>query len=144
MDLSFLIPSKVRRAVLDFFVKNPDAQVGVRELARRLNLSPQVTHRELVNLEGWGFLFSSNQEARRSFRMNKKFILAPPICDLFRVYEEARKGTYEIVDVLDWKKMESRYKKIKVPLQLIPGLTAERKRPRAWEEEKAMKRKGLL
>ncbi len=50
MDLSFLIPSKVRREVLRFFVENPSVEMGVREIARELKFSPQITHRELVNL----------------------------------------------------------------------------------------------
>ena len=58
MDLSFLIPSKTRRTVLAYFVANPKATGGVRELAREMGIAPQLAYRELVNLEGWGFLFS--------------------------------------------------------------------------------------
>ena len=61
MDLSFLIPSKVRRKVLAYFVDNPDAQVGIRELARGLKVSPQQAFRELCNLESSGFFFFLKQ-----------------------------------------------------------------------------------
>lgn len=144
MDLSFLIPSKVRRAVLQYFVENPEARVYVRELARVLKRSPQVVYRELLNLEGWGFLFSSAQANQRVFRLNPRFPLYPPVSDLYRRLKEENARRSEVIEVLDWEKLRKKYGKIPIPPDLIKGLTAKRVRPRAWAEEKALKRKGML
>ncbi|MBL7684951.1 MAG: hypothetical protein JNK65_02820 [Deltaproteobacteria bacterium] len=54
--------------MLQYYVENPEAQVGIRELARELQASPQVAYRELINLENWGFLFSSKRGSQRAFR----------------------------------------------------------------------------
>lgn len=140
MDLSFLIPSKVRRVVLDYFVKYPEAQVGIRELARELKLSPQVTYRELVNLEGWGFLFSSKRGNQRAFRLNRKFPIYSPIRDLFLRDKEERERNYEIVKTYNAAEMFKRLRRIPVPAELIPGLTAKRTKPRSFVEEKMLER----
>lgn len=144
MDLSFLIPSKIRRQILDYFIRDPDAQVYIRELARELATSPQLTYRELLNLEGWGFLFSSKRGNQRVFRLNKKFPLYPPVRDLFDRFLREQNRKYEVDQVLDWKKMSARYKKIPIPDKLIRGLQKKRKKPRSYPEEKSMKKMGLL
>lgn len=138
MDLSFLIPSKVRRSVLAYFVEQPDAQPGIRELARELKISPQMVYRELVNLEGWGFLFSSKQGNRRAFRLNRKFILYPPITELFKLYKEENARTYTVNKIFDLKDAVKKFSKIPVPDSYIPDLVAKRSRPRAWDEEKLL------
>ncbi len=142
MDLSFLIPSKIRRQVLAYFVENPDSQVCIRELARELKVSPQLIHRELINLEGWGFLFSSKQANQRVFRLNKNFPLYPSIEDLFRRLENETARKYTIDKTYNLNQMVKRLKKIPVPEELIPGLTAKRRKPRAWAEEKILERIG--
>jgi hypothetical protein len=144
MDLSFLIPSKIRRRVLEFFVENPELQMGVRELARELQAAPQPVYRELLNLENWGFLFSSRRGNQRAFRLNKKFPFYPPIADLFRRMKEENNREFKVAKVLDWEKLSEEYKKIPVPESLIPGLKAQRTKPRAWAEEKLLKKKGML
>ncbi|GEM_PF-1076501 len=144
MDLSFLIPSKIRRQVLAYFVENPDAQVGIRELARELKVAPQVVYRELLNLEGWGFLFSSRRGNQRAFRRNTKFPLYPAMRDLFQKLQEENSRKVEVLKTYDLDQMVRRYKKIAVPPELIPGLTAKRTKPRAWEEEKILKRKKMM
>lgn len=144
MDLSFLIPSKVRRQLLQFFVENPSIEMGGREIAREVNLSPQITHRELVNLENWGFLFSSKKGNSRAFRVNQKFPLYPIIQQLYKTYKAEQERTYEVVNVLNWNDMKKEYSKIKIPKQLIAGLQAKRTKPRAFMESKIMKRKNML
>jgi len=144
MDLSFLIPSKVRREVLRFFVENPSAEMGVRELARELKLSPQVTHRELVNLENWGFLFSSKRGNSRAFRVNEKFALYGSIQSLYRAYQAEQNRQYEVLNVLNWDEMQKEYAQIPVPQKLLAGLQAKRTKPRAYMENKIMKRKNML
>lgn len=144
MDLSFLIPSKIRRLVLAYFVDNPNAQVGIRELARELKISPQQTFRELCNLESWGMLFSSRRGTERAFRLNQRFPLCPPVKDIFQRWREANDNRPEVDQILDWKKMTVQYGKIPIPPKMIPGLTAKRMKPRAYAEEKIMKKKGML
>ncbi len=144
MDLSFLIPSKVRRLILDYFVRNPAAQVGIRELGRELKISPQETFRELCNLESWGMLFSSRRGTERAFRLNEGFPLYTPVKDIFLKWREANEDRPSVDRTLDWKKLSSQYDKIPVPAKLVPGLTAKRRKPRAYAEEKMMRRKGML
>lgn len=144
MDMSFLIPSKIRRQVLAFFVQDPEAQVYVRELARELNCSPQQAYRELLNLEGWGMLFSSKRGNQRVFRLNKKFVLFPAIRELFEMYEKVQNFEPKVIATLNWEEMRERYQKIPIPPDLIRGLKAKRKRPRAYAEEISLKKKGML
>lgn len=144
MDLSFLIPSKIRRLVLNYFVENPEAQVGIRELARELQISPQQTFRELCNLESWGMLFSNRRGTERAFRLNQRFPLYPPVKDIFLRWKESNEDRPKVDRVLNWKTLSSRYSKIPVPAELVPGLTAKRTKPRAYAEEKIMRRKGML
>ena len=143
MDLSFLIPSKVRRSVLAYFVEKPEAKVYVRELARELRLSPQTVHRELVNLEGWGLLFSSSQGNQRVFRVNQKFPFYPPIRDLWLRFKGENERELTVNKTYSLKTMQSRLRKIPVPQELIAGLTTPRKKPRAWAEEKILKKLSL-
>ena len=144
MDLSFLIPSKIRRDVLAYFVENPEAQVYVRELARELKISPQQVYRELLNLESWGLLFSSKRGNQRVFRVNQKFPFYPAITELFRCLDKENNRCLEVVNVLDWEKLSSQYQKIPTPPEIIPGLTTKRRRLRSYDEEKSLKKKGLL
>lgn len=144
MDLSFLIPSKTRRTVLDYFVKNPDAQVGVRELARGVSLPPQLLHRELTNLESWGFLFSSKVGTTRAFRRNKKFVFNEMIDGIFNKYQELRDNKTEVIQVLDWNKLRKKYQKIPIPEEWIAELKSKRTRPRSYDEEKSLHAKGML
>ncbi len=144
MDLSFLIPSKTRRIVLDYFVRNPEVQVGVRELAREVGLSPQLIHRELTNLESWGFLFSSKAGMLRAFRRNKRFVLSGIVDQIFEKNEEIRARKAEVIKVYDWKKLQKEYRKIPIPLEWISGLQSKRKRPRSYDEEKSLRSKGML
>ncbi len=140
MDLKFLIPSRIRRRVLRYFVENPAAEISIRKLARVLEEAPQTIHRELIRLEGWGMLFSRARGNERAFRLNKKFPLYPPIVDLFRRYQEEQERTYEVENVFQLNDFVKRAQKVPVPSDLVPGLTAKRKKPRAYEEEKILKK----
>lgn len=144
MDLSFLIPSKIRRLVLAYFVENPKAQVGVRELARELSASPQQTYRELVNLEGWGFLFSSRRGNQRAFRVNERFVLYPPLASLFEQFRQSSNLVPTISKVLDWKRLSKGYRKINIPQQILDGLQAKRVQPRSFTEENMLQKRGLI
>ncbi len=139
MDLSFLIPSKVRRELLRFFVENPSVEMGVREIARELKLSPQVTHRELVNLENWGFLFSSKRGNSRAFRVNQRFPFYPIIQQLYKICKVDQSRSYEVDQVQDLEKMITKISKISIPNSLMKSLGKyKRVKPRSWNEEKIL------
>lgn len=144
MDLSFLIPSKVRRHVLAYFVDNPDAQAGIREFARELAISPQEAFRELTNLESWGFLFSSKRGNQRAFRLNQRFRFYPPIQDLFTRFKEEQNRRYEVNEVYKMEELVKKIRKIPTPPEMIPKLTEKRRKPRSYDEEKILKRFGQL
>lgn len=140
MDLSFLIPSKTRRTVLAYFVENPKATGGVRELAREMGLAPQLAYRELVNLESWGFLFSSKRGNQRAFRLNEKFYLLLPLRDLLIFHAREQNREYKVVNTYKLKDVVKRLSKIPVPSDLVAGLLAQRTKPRAYEEEKLLQK----
>lgn len=145
MDLSFLIPSKVRRSVIDYFVQNPDMQAGIREIARSLSMAPQQIARELSNLESLGLLFSSRRGNQRSYRLNSRFCLYPAIRDLFLIYRQEESRTYKVDRVYDMEKYVKKIRSIPTPPELISGLTSnKRKKPRSYDEEKTLKSFGQL
>ena len=144
MDLSFLIPSKTRRLVLAYFVENPESQVGIREFARELRLSPQVLYRELLNLENWGFLFSSKRGNQRVFRLNRKLPFYPPIRDLLTLDREEQNRRYQVDRVYKMEDLVREINKVKTPPEMIPILKTRRKRPRSYAEEKLLKQYGQL
>ena len=135
MDLKFLIPSKMRRRVLEYFVTNVDAEVYVNELAREFKAAPQLVYRELINMENWGFLFSSKRGNQRVFRVNKRFVFFEPILEILKRSQREKNRVYSVVATYNLKKMIREQKKIPVPSELISGLKSTRKRPRAYDEE---------
>lgn len=142
MDLSFLIPSKMRRQVLEYFCLNLEAQVYVNELARILKAAPQLVYRELINMENWGFLFSSKRGNQRVFRVNRRFVLLAPLQEAVRIKMAAEQAKAEIVVRYDLNDMVKQQQRIPVPPELIPGLTSPRRRPRAWDEEVLLGKRG--
>lgn len=141
MDLAFLIPSKVRRAVLNYFVSNPEAKPCIRELARELKLSPQMVYRELLNLESWGFLFSSKQANLRVFRLNNKFPCYLPIRELWQRWNLENNRAYQIDKIYRLEDEVRRLKKIPIAPALMVDLRRQRKKPRAYDEEKLLGKK---
>ncbi|MBU1917335.1 MAG: hypothetical protein ABII18_06240 [bacterium] len=139
MDLSFLIPSKSRRCILSFFSNEPTAQVYVHELAKELSMPAQLIYRELINLESWGFLFSFKRGNQRVFQINNKFPLKSAVISLFQkqIYPEV-----EIEQVFQWKTLKQKYNKI--PHPPLKENVRKQIKPRAFDEEKAMRKKGLL
>ena len=140
MDLSFLIPSRVRRLVLDYFVRNPDAQVGIRELGRELKISPQQAFRELCNLESWGMLFSSRRGTERAFRLNQRFRLYPPIRDLLAAYWKEQSRKYEVYQTYKMEDLVTDIQRTPIPPEMLPRLMEKRKKPRSYEEERILKK----
>jgi hypothetical protein len=139
MDLSFLIPSKSRRCVLAFFSDEPKAQVYVHELAKELNMPAQLIYRELINLESWGFLFSYKRGNQRVFQINNKFILKDAVIALF---QKQNYPEVTINQVFQWKSLKQKYNAI--PHSPLDNKARKQKKPRSYDEEKAMMKKGML
>lgn len=141
MDLSFLIPSQMRRTLLAYFVTNPEAQVYVNELAREVKRAPQLVYRELINLENWGFLFSSKRGNQRVFRVNQRFVYWNSIQDFFKRYAQEQNRVYQVNKTYELEATAKRLKKIPVPKELIPGLLGKKTKPRAYDEEILLNRR---
>jgi predicted transcriptional regulator with HTH domain len=140
MDLSFIIPSKIRRQVLAYFVEDPDAQVYVRELARELGESPQQVYRELINLENWGYLFSSKRGNQRVFRLNKKFPFYDGIKDMFERSREEKNRNFNVVKTYKLEDRVKKLRKIPVPKELLEDLSAKRTKPRSYDETRLLEK----
>lgn len=144
MDLSYLIPSVVRRQVLSYFCQNQKAQIHIHELARELKQSPQLVSRELTNMENWGFLLSTKKGNLRIYFINQKFTLKEPVYQLFSTLQQDNEREYNIHQVYDWGTLKKKYHRVSINPELKKQLTAKRVKPRAYTEEKFLKQKGLL
>lgn len=143
MSFSFLVTSKTRRLVIEFFCLSPTQKIHGGELARTIKLAPQLVHQELLHLEEWGFLVSSKQGNQRVFRLNKKFPYIKPLQDLLKV-DKSLALPQTIHKTYNWQTLHKNYSKISVPKQLHQSLQTPSAKPRAYDEEILMKRKGLL
>jgi len=70
--LESLISSKIKRAILNKFLSNPEEKYYVRQLAAVINASVGTIHRELVKLEKSGILNSEKLGNLRFFSINKR------------------------------------------------------------------------
>lgn len=128
--------------VLEYFILNPDDELGIRELARKLELAPQLVYRELINMENWGLLFSSKRGNQRAYRVNKRFALLSGLTDMSLSIRKTNERTYKIDKIYNLKNTARRLKSIPVPPQLIPDLKSPRKKPRAYDETFLLNKKG--
>jgi len=142
MDLSLLIPSKVRRLVLEYFCLHPDAKIHVNAMARELKSSPQLIHRELINLENLGMLFSFARGNQRTFEVNKRFLCWPPLRDMFKIIEDYRNTKFEVDRVIDSEEF-MKQKGPSIDPELIKAANAGGTIPKSWGKEKMLKRLEL-
>lgn len=140
MDLSLLIPSKIRRQVLEYFVFNPRAQIHVNGLARILKAAPQPVYRELINMENWGFLKSFKRGNQRAYYANTRFVFFGPIAEMFTRARVEKNRRFVIIATYDMEELSRELQEIPVPEELIPQLTAPRRQPRAFDEAKILER----
>lgn len=144
MDLSLLIPSKIRRQVLEYFVFNPRAQIHVNGLARVLKAAPQPVYRELINLENWGLLKSFKRGNQRAFYLNQRFVFLEPIEEIFRRREKILSRPPMVTKIYDWQDLARQYDAVAVPAALSRDLERRRQKPRSYEEEILLGKKDLL
>jgi hypothetical protein len=144
MDLQFLIPSKMRRLVLEYFVTQPDVTIHVSELARELKSAPQLVYRELINMENWGLLLSSKRGNQRVYRVNQRFVFLAALVELYHVRQTLTAKPPRISKVYDWDKLSTQYSRIAIPDDLDQGLRLKRTKLRSYDEEVSLKKKHLL
>lgn len=140
MDISFLIPSKMRRSVLRYFCENLEVKVHVRELARQLQAAPQLVYRELINLENWGMLFAEKQGNQRVYSVNNRFYLLKPVQDMFLLIKEEENRECTIENTYTEKAIVDMARKIQIPESLDAQLKIQRTKPRTYDETILLRR----
>ncbi len=73
--LSKLFTSKTRSKIITIFMLNPDDEMYVREITKKINANINSVRRELSNLEDIGLLKSKKAGNLKYFRVNKDFYL---------------------------------------------------------------------
>jgi hypothetical protein len=92
--LEQLFGSRSRSKLLQIFLSNPDGKYFVRELTRALDSQINAIRRELQNLEELGIIRvvlenkdndgKSNEQNRKFYQINPKFILFPELKSIFQ------------------------------------------------------------
>lgn len=73
--LSKLFTSKTRSKIITIFMLNPDIEMYVREITKKISGNINSVRRELSNLEDIGLLESRKTANLKYFRVNKNFYL---------------------------------------------------------------------
>ncbi len=83
-----LLVSKVRKKLINFFIKDSSAELHMRGLVREISEEINAVRRELNNLEETGLLVSQKRGNRIYFKLNTKSPLAKPLRELFYLDDE--------------------------------------------------------
>ena len=78
-----LITSRTRSKILELFLSNPESEIHLREIARRIDENVNSARRELNRLEDISLLSSRKDGNQRYFRLNRANIIYP---ELKRIY----------------------------------------------------------
>ena len=81
--LEKLITSKTRSKILELFLSNPDMEIHLREIGRRIDENHNSTRRELNNLEDMTILISRKDGNQRYFRINKENPIYPDLKSIY-------------------------------------------------------------
>ena len=73
--LTKLFTSNTRSKIITIFMLNPDDELYVREITKKINENINSVRRELSNLEDMGLLVSRKAGNLKYFRVNKEFYL---------------------------------------------------------------------
>nr|WP_319372351.1 nucleotidyltransferase domain-containing protein [uncultured Methanobacterium sp.] len=73
--LTKLFTSNTRSKIITIFMLNPDDELYVREITKKINENINSVRRELSNLEDMGLLISRKAGNLKYFRLNKDFYL---------------------------------------------------------------------
>lgn len=77
--LNKIFTSKTRGKIITLFMLNPDDELYVREITKKINVNINSVRRELSNLESIGLLESKKSGNQKYFKLNKDFILYPEL-----------------------------------------------------------------
>lgn len=82
VGLELLLPSKVRRKLLELFLTNPETAFYIREIERRTQEDFQAVRRELERLEITGLLQSRREANLKYYQLNRSFALVPELSSI--------------------------------------------------------------
>lgn len=92
VGLELLLPSKVRRKLLELFLMNPDDAFYIREIERRVQEDFQAVRRELERLELTGLLVSRREANLKYYQLNRSFALVPELSSIIAKTRLANEG----------------------------------------------------
>jgi predicted transcriptional regulator len=92
VGLELLLPSKVRRKLLELFLMNPDDAFYIREIERRVQEDFQAVRRELERLETTGLLVSRREANLKYYQLNHNFALVPELSSIIAKTRLANEG----------------------------------------------------
>jgi hypothetical protein len=78
-SLSAIVTSKTRLGLLELFLKNPDLELGVRQTARRIDVSPMLVRNELLLLQKSGVLKSRPVANSIQYSLNSECEAVDPL-----------------------------------------------------------------
>jgi predicted nucleotidyltransferase len=81
-ELSALLGSEARAAVLSRLLLQPDTEMHVRDLVRATGFSPRSISKEVERLTGAGFLLERRSSNRRYLRANQRHPLFRPVREI--------------------------------------------------------------
>ncbi|MDP3566399.1 nucleotidyltransferase domain-containing protein [Sediminibacterium sp.] len=77
--LNKIFTSKTRVKILTLFLMNPENEMFIREISRRIDENINAVRRELSNLENIGLLISKNKGNMKYYIINKDFSIYPEL-----------------------------------------------------------------
>ena len=77
--IDILLPSKVRRKLVAFFVSHPEGEFYIREVERATQADFRSVHLELARLEKAGLLHSRRVANLKYYRLDKAYPLYPEL-----------------------------------------------------------------
>jgi predicted nucleotidyltransferase len=77
--LNKIFTSKTRVKILTLFLMNPDTELFIREISRRIDENVNAVRRELSNLENIDLLKSKNKGNMKYYTINKYFSIYPEL-----------------------------------------------------------------
>ena len=86
-SLATIITSKTRLAVLILFLKNPQTELGIREVARKIDANAMLARAELIILEKSGLLKSRKVANSIQYSINEKCEALGPLTELVEASE---------------------------------------------------------
>ena len=81
--LEKLFTSKTRIRILELLIFNPDREFHLREISRKIKITPIYVKRELQNLKELGLILESRKGNLSLFRINRNSSIFPELKNIF-------------------------------------------------------------